>query len=347
MRILFGTHQVVSLYSGGPATQILKIKEGLENLGHYVKLFSGWEDIKSEDWDIFHLFGANSNTYTLGKMVKMKGVRFVLSPIFYSKHRVFSLSLIHSLTKFLQRLTTLKKIIKTEHVICSELCSLSEIILPNTKMEMNIINKGLGIPSSKMMVVPNGVEEKFFHSKPELFEKEYGLKDFILYVGHIGTARKNLLKLIKVLNTISHPSVLIGHIIKGEYADACLSLAKKNKNLLIIPGLPNDSPLLSSAYSASSVFVLPSLFETPGIAALEAALAGAKIAITKYGGTEEYFKEHAEYIEPARESSIKNAILRSLKKEKTNSLREYIYENFLWQKIAEKTEKAYKKILRI
>jgi len=43
--------------------------------------------------------------------------------------------------------------------------------------------------------------------------------------------------------------------------------------------------MLASAYAACDVFVLPSMFETPGIAALEAGLAGAKIVITKYGGT--------------------------------------------------------------
>ena len=38
----------------------------------------------------------------------------------------------------------------------------------------------------------------------------------------------------------------------------------------------HDDPLLASAYAAARVFALPSWFETPGLAALEAALAGRR-----------------------------------------------------------------------
>ena len=38
--------------------------------------------------------------------------------------------------------------------------------------------------------------------------------------------------------------------------------------------LDHHDPLLASAYAAARVFALPSWFETPGLAALEAALAG-------------------------------------------------------------------------
>ena len=46
---------------------------------------------------------------------------------------------------------------------------------------------------------------------------------------------------------------------------------------------------LASAYAAARVFALPSWFETPGLAALEAGLAGCAVAITPYGSTRDYF----------------------------------------------------------
>ena len=46
--------------------------------------------------------------------------------------------------------------------------------------------------------------------------------------------------------------------------------------------LDHHDPLLASAYAAARVFALPSWFETPGLAALEAALAGCSVAITPY-----------------------------------------------------------------
>jgi glycosyltransferase involved in cell wall biosynthesis len=103
--------------------------------------------------------------------------------------------------------------------------------------------------------------------------------------------------------------------------------------------------MLASAYAASSLFVLPSLFETPGIAALEAGLAGSRIAITKYGGTDEYFGQHAEYIEPTRITSIRNAIERALNTEKNDSLQKHIRSKYLWENVAEKTANAYRGLI--
>ena len=62
--------------------------------------------------------------------------------------------------------------------------------------------------------------------------------------------------------------------------------------------LDHDDPLLASAYAAARVFALPSWFETPGLAALEAALAGCAVVITPYGSTREYFGGLVAYARP-------------------------------------------------
>ena len=80
---------------------------------------------------------------------------------------------------------------------------------------------------------------------------------------------------------------------------------------MLIGSLDNQSEMLASAYAASDTFVLPSQFETPGISALEAALAGAKIVITPYGGTKEYFKNMAEYVDSGSSEAIKAGIEKS------------------------------------
>ena len=103
--------------------------------------------------------------------------------------------------------------------------------------------------------------------------------------------------------------------------------------------------MLASAYAAASVFVLPSLFETPGIAALEAALAGAKIVITPYGGTKNYFNTMATYVEPYSLDSIREGITKSLNEGKNPQLKEHIKREFLWSRVAEKTLTVYKSVL--
>ena len=69
--------------------------------------------------------------------------------------------------------------------------------------------------------------------------------------------------------------------------DKCVKEA--GSNVKFLGDLDHSSDMLRSAYAACDVFVLPGWFETPGLAALEAALAGAKVVATKGGSTKEYF----------------------------------------------------------
>lgn len=341
MKIYFGTYQALSLLSGGPRTQILNLKVELEKLGTEVFLFDSWEQMSKENTDFIHIFAANVGTYHLAREARNQGVRLVVSPIFFSRHGPTILSIRHFSENILGKI---KKGIWSEHSFCAEICSWAELIMPNTKMEAVLLNRGLGIPLGKIVVVPNGVDARFANGDPNLFVEKYKVKDFILNVGHIGPPRKNVLNLIRALAVINRPAVIIGRISRDAYADQCLAEAKKNKNITIIPGLPNDAPMLASAYAACDVFALPSWYETPGIAALEAGLAGAKIVITRHGGTDEYFEDHAEYVEPLSVESIRRGIRRALRKKKDRALATHITCSFLWSTIAAKTLAAYNTI---
>ena len=102
--------------------------------------------------------------------------------------------------------------------------------------------------------------------------------------------------------------------------------------------------MLASAYAACDVFVLPSLFETPGIAALEAGLAGAKLVITPFGGTKEYFGDHAAYCDPRSVSSIRETIRKTLALPRDTRLREHIRAKFLWEEVARQTASVYRAV---
>ncbi|MDD8018626.1 MAG: glycosyltransferase, partial [Bacteroidota bacterium] len=226
-----------------------------------------------------------------------------------------------------------------------QICDWSKAVLPNTHDESNLISQGLHISPNKITAIPNGVESKFEFGDPTLFKKKYGIENFILNVGHIGPERKNVLSLIRSLKKIDHPSVIIGRITDSPLAQQCLQEANESKNILIIDGLDNDSEMLASAYAACEVFTLPSLFETPGIAALEAALAGAKIVITPFGGTKDYFGTMAEYVDPYSIQSITDGIVKKLNEKKDPALRDHIRKEFLWSRVAEKTLSVYNKLL--
>jgi glycosyltransferase involved in cell wall biosynthesis len=340
MKILFASLSGLNLMEGGTKIQLLMLKKYLKDFGVEVTLFREFEDYNLRDFQLFHLFSAEGGTYHLARVLKGLGLRFILSPIFYSRHSPFSLRLLTAPVFFLRRFFG----IWTEHTYVKELCFLSDWVAPNTEKEKELLVKGLGIKGERITVIPNGVEERFYYAQPDLFSQTYKLKDFILYTGHIGWGRKNLLRLLKVLRRLRYPAVLIGKVIQTEYGKKCLAIVEDSPWIKIIDHLPYSSPLLESAYAASSVFVLPSLYETPGLSALEAGLAGAKIVITRYGGTEEYYKDYATYVNPYSEKSIEQGIITALNKRKTDDLREHIKRHFLWQSVAEKLFFLYQKV---
>ena len=343
MKITFATYESLSLLHGGPRVQMLQTKSELEKLGVEVSLLNPWENFDKTKNDLVHLFSANLGTFHLASTMHSFDIPFVSSSIFFTQRSPLAIRTTLAANKLLKKL---RSGIWTNFEYTRQICEWSKAILPNTNDEGRLISEGLNISNNKITVVPNGVEPRFEFGDPSFFKKKYGVDNFILNVGHIGPARKNVLNLIRALKNIDHPAVIIGKITDSPYAKRCIEEAKQSKNILIIPGTDNNSELLASAYAAANVFALPSLFETPGIAALEAALAGAKIVITPHGGTKDYFNTMATYVEPNSVDSIRNGILQSLNGEKNSQLKEHIKKEFLWSRVAEKTLSVYKSVLK-
>jgi glycosyltransferase involved in cell wall biosynthesis len=342
MNVCLASYQSVMILKGGPRTQILHTKRGLEKLGVNVVLFESWQDFPKDKIDLVHFFGANIGTYHLAREISKLNIPIVVSPIFYSLHNPQYLRIALTLNRLIRKFY---KGLWMDYGIMADICSWASAVLPNTTDEGQLLQDGIGVSGDRITVIPNGVDERFYNSDKSIFENKYGVKNFILNVGHVGPERKNVLNLIRALKSIDVPAVIIGRIENNRSGRACMDEAMENPRLMILDSIPNDSDLLASAYAACDVFALPSLFETPGIAALEAALAGAKIVITKYGGTKEYFQSHAEYVDPASVEDIRRGILHSMGKKKDDELRIHIKNNYLWDVVAQKTLKVYERVL--
>jgi glycosyltransferase involved in cell wall biosynthesis len=343
IRVQVAGYQAISILHGGPNTQLRKTMQYMDQFGVQASLFDSWAPFNKEECDLFHIFAANIGTYHLASEIHTLEVPLVTSPIFF---RLQSASLLKAYLFGTRILQNVSRAMWSDVALTADVCNWSRKVLPNSRAEGDLIANALGIPQSKITVIPNGVEERFYGADPKLFKQKYGLENFILNVGHIGHRRKNVLSLIKALATIDHPSVVIGRFIDGSYGAECIHEAAKYKHILLIDGLKNDSDMLASAYAAADTFVLPSLFETPGIAALEAGLAGAKVVITPHGGTCEYFGDLAEYVDPHSVDSIRKGIVTALSRKKDNRLSEHIRGEFLWQHISRKTADVYKEMMQ-
>ncbi|MCX7984099.1 MAG: glycosyltransferase family 4 protein [Bacteroidetes bacterium] len=343
MNVLFATHPVVSLHQGGIRTQMLQTKAALEQRGVNVALYEMWKDYDISSYDLVHIFAANMATYHFARALRVRHIPFVITPVFFSQRSAKVIKTVVTCDQFINRFL---RGIWTDFGIIAELCNWAHAVLPNTQAEAQLLINGMEVPRERIRIIPNGVEERFACATPDLFIRQYELEDFILFVGQIGAQRKNVYRLLQALERIDHPSVIIGTIESTQAGRECLERAKRNPQLLIINELSHDSMLLASAYAASKVFVLPSLYETPGIAAMEAALAGSSIVITKYGGTREYFQDDAEYIEPTSIDDIERGIRTALKKQPSNNLRQRLLARFTWNNVGEKMKNLYEWVLQ-
>ncbi len=110
--------------------------------------------------------------------------------------------------------------------------------------------------------------------------------------------------------------------------------------------LDHHDPVLASAYAAARVFALPSWFETPGLAALEAALAGCSVVITPFGSTRDYFGGLVSYARPDRPEEIRRSLKTCWDDGPDPRLAPWVATHYLWPNVAQITAEVYDQVAR-
>jgi len=323
MKVLFNTYSVAFDCPGGGEIQLLKTKEALEKSGVEVELFNSWNP-RLGSFELVHYFSVQGGSLPFCAYVKKRGLPLVISPILWlgdearEKYPVGEIK---------------------------DLLNLCDLILPNSKAEAGLLSGFFGIPIDKFYVTRNGVDPGFAEAiSPDIFFKHHHLsKPFLLNVANI-EARKNQINLIKALQGTGLELVIAGKIRDQAYFEECLKLG--NGFVKYIGYLEHGSELLKSAYRACELFVLPSLLETPGLSALEAAAAGAKVVITEVGCAREYFEDRVTYVSPLDLAGITRGILQEMSKKRNAELKNHVLKNFLWSQTAAQVREAYSKVLQ-
>jgi glycosyltransferase involved in cell wall biosynthesis len=199
-----------------------------------------------------------------------------------------------------------------------------------------------GVDRERIVVAPNGAAPS--EGDPERIRSHTSLEDFVLYAGRI-EPRKNVLGLVRACVRVELPLLVIGSEVPGHeaYAARCRD-ASRGARVVWVPRVAPDSELLRSAMSAARVVALVSWFETPGLAALEGAMAGAGLVITPYGSAREYFGDLARYARPGRIDEISWALREAWERGAHPALAEHVRRNFTWDKVAVATAEAYERI---
>ena len=342
--VLFHAPSHVFQAPGGGENQLVQTGRHLEDLGVRVRLFAPWVD-RLESARLLHLFGMSREGLELARVARARGVRVVLSPICWYEPRAMVALAGNPIAQALGLAGWgVRRLAPRVPSWRRTLLGLADAILPNSDAEAQQLIRLFDADWSRVHVVPNGVPSTFAHASPARFRAAFGLGDFVLYAGRI-EPRKNVLGLVRAVELAGLPLVVIGSPPPGHepYARACREAGRGAIHW--VNALDSDDPMLGSAYAAARVFALPSWFETPGLAALEAALAGCAVVITPFGCTREYFGDRVEYARPDRISALARAIVRAWESGPHPRLASHVGSHYLWSDVAQRTVDVYDQVV--
>ena len=332
--------QFGNLQRGGAEVQVEKTVEFLNKTGkinvQYINQFSN----SLEEFDLVHFFKSSIEYYPLAAALRKKGIPYGVSTIIFPLHywrTVYKFRIAGSMPGMLQK------------ILCPawqyKLWDGASKLYPNTDEEALFIQRILPHKKSHIEIVPNGIDigemERTKSNSELFFEKFPQLKDtkFVLNVARI-EFRKNQKNLVLACRELDLPIVLIGKVWDNNYYRELQNIGYDKMYYL---GPIYDKDILFSAYSASSLFCLPSTLETPGIAAIEAAYYKKPIVITKFGGTRFYFSDHATYVDWRNVKEIAHAIQQSFD---TIVDHNELLQRISWSNIANIYSASYANILK-
>jgi glycosyltransferase involved in cell wall biosynthesis len=323
LTVLFNTYTVAFDCPGGGEVQLLKYEQYLQASGIRVLRYDTWNPHPQfDEADIVHYFSVQGGSWRfLYHVTAVRRIPLVNSPIIWLDiPGKYGLSEIDAVLK-----------------MCDK-------ILPNSQAECRQLSEVFGLSPDLFTPIVNGVDEVFFErADPNIFREKFGLSGpFVLCMGNIED-RKNQLRLIEALSGSGLNLVLAGHEREADYTAKCRAAA--DSTVLFIGPLEHGSLLQRSAYAAADLLCLPSTLETPGLAALEAAAAGSRLALTSIGCTEEYFGKFAVYLDPYDVNDIRRAVDSALANPKDPLLPDYVRERYTWKKAAESLCRVYEQVL--
>jgi glycosyltransferase involved in cell wall biosynthesis len=228
------------------------------------------------------------------------------------------------------------------------------LIVTISKYSLQKIQSYYHIDSSKVRIVPNGVDTEKFKPTSDLAaaKRQFGLstQPCVLFVGSL-IPRKGLPLLVEAAKKVVKKKadtkfLLAGNgPLKAALTDT-LKKANLSTNFVFLGNLKEED--LPALYSCADVFVLPSIQEGQGIVLLEAQACGKPVVAFNIGGVNEavHSGETGLLVEAANTNALADGLLKLLDDEPKRlemgaEGRRFVEENFTWDICAQKMLKVY------
>lgn len=337
IKVLFITYPRIGLNRGGLQIQIEKTAEALTNAGVEVIFCNPWKN-QIPDVDLCHVFSIDGTlVYHVERAVGL-GKPVIISPVFNGfTDGVWKFIVKAKLAKYIPGMySDLKR--------AGSMLSLSNLILALNEAERDSLVRAFRLPSKNCVVLPNGIDHRFCSADPALFESKFGVKDFILQVGSI-EPNKNQLNTIRAVVKLPYKLVIIGQATPANQGYFAKCRAAAGGNVIFAGQFAHEDPLFVSAFAAAKIFVLPSYREVMPLALYEAAVAGAKLAISKNVPISDDIKQFVPIFDPDNTEEIAAVIDNEMKIPRKVALQEKARLMPTWQDIGCEIRAIYDNVL--
>lgn len=236
-----------------------------------------------------------------------------------------AVSVVHDMTykAFPQTVHEVTKRNLDKHLKAS--CDRADKIITVSEFSKQEIIKYLNIPENKIIVMPNGIDEKLYHenyTKEQCYKacRKYRIEEpFILYLGTL-EPRKNIEKLVQAYALLKNKTAKLPKLViagkKGWMFETIFETVRdlKLENRVIFTDYVEEKevPLLMKA---AELFVFPSLYEGFGLPPLEAMACGTAVISSNVSSLPEVIGDAGILIDPEKEEEIAEAMLKLLTNE--------------------------------
>ena len=234
--------------------------------------------------------------------------------------------------------------------------SADAVLCVNKTEELRLKSK---YPNARVFYQPNGIDLSRFKGNAYVdIRKAYSIppsRKIALCVSRIDYQKNQKLLLSILENDANAHLMLIGPITSQWYFDelvAEINAKGLRERATIIKGLPPDSPILLSALKSADVFVLPSVHEPFGIAALEAWAAQLPLLAANVGGLRDFVEDEKTGLLFNPDSP--ESLLEAWRKIQDNELRGRLVANafervkdFAWEEITKKLVSVYREVQNV
>ncbi len=259
--------------------------------------------------------------------------------------RLPKVTTVHDLIPFKFPQTTTESIRNTHKKRLAWVMRESEKIIAVSQSTKEDLVSILKIPEDKIVVIPEGVEERYCPQSidiQEIIKKRYKVNENFIFTLSTLEPRKNQAKLIKAFKIVKETYPNLQLIIGGRTGWGDIPETIEGVSM---PGYIPDSDL-PGLYSGCQAFVLPSIYEGFGLSPLQAMACGAPVAVSDISSLPEVVGGAGVLFDPESVESIAAGIIEAIQnrsKLKEKSLAQA--SKFTWEKTAIETHRVYQEVL--